>query len=56
MSNSTTRRLKQLHIEMKTLKNKESGGAKLSHGEQTRLDQLVSEYHEALTDALFHTY
>lgn len=56
MPDPMTHRLKQLHLEMKALKQKASSGAKLTKSEQTRLDQLASDYHEALTDTLFHTY
>ena len=56
MRDPMTHRLKQLHVEMKTLKDKEASGAKLNKSEQTKLDELVSDYHEALTATLFHTY
>jgi hypothetical protein len=49
-------RLKELHVEMKALKEKASGGAKLTKREQTKLNQLASERDELLTDTLFHTY
>lgn len=51
-----THQLKQLHIEMRALKEKASSGAKLTPSEQTKLDQLVSKREELLTDTLFHTY
>jgi len=56
MRDPMTYRLKQLHIEMKALKDKASSGAKLTKSEQAKLDQLVSDYQEALTDTLFHAY
>jgi hypothetical protein len=51
-----THQLKQLHIEMKTLKDKASSGVPLTQSEQTQLDQLTSDHHEALTEAIFRTY
>jgi hypothetical protein len=56
MRDPMTHRLKQLHIEMKALKERASSGTKLTKSEQAKFDQLVSDYREALTDSLFHTY
>ncbi len=56
MRDPMTHQLKQLHIEMKALKEKASSGVKLTKSEQTKLNMLASEREELLTDTLFHTY
>lgn len=56
MTNPMTHELKQIHADMKVLRNKEAAGTKLSRDEQSRMEQLVSERDALLADALFHTY
>jgi hypothetical protein len=56
MNDFMTSRLRQLHIEMKVLKDKKTSGAKLTQSEQAELDQLTTERDSLLTDTFFHTY
>lgn len=56
MRNPMTHRLKQLHIKMKTLKDKEASGSKLTQSEQAELEQLTIERDEVMISLVLPVY